>query len=190
MATWIFSHLLGLTIIAVVWQLGLKRYRVPISYLGLTWPVLPRIRPVLLTAGALLAGLTFNVIYATSMNLINSDFLSPEQDFSDIIFPGLAGIFTFQALAIWTPLTEEIFFRGFVFAGLLHKLGVRWAIVASALIFTTFHITQGTIGVLIPIFVLGLLLAWLYHRTGSLWSSVAAHMGQNSIALMVTIYGG
>ena len=189
-AAWVFSHLLGLAVIVVVWRLGLKRYRVPVSSLGLTLPGLPGIRPVLLTIGVFLAGLAFNVIYAILVNLIDSDFLSPDQDFSDIVFPGLAGVFTFQALALWTPLTEEVFFRGFVFAGLVPSLGVRWAIVASALIFSAFHITQGTVAVLLPIFILGLLLAWLYQRTGSLWSSIAAHAGQNTVALVVTIYGG
>ena len=62
------------------------------------------------------------------------------------------------------------------------------AVVASAAIFSIFHISQGSPGVLVPIFVTGLLLAWLYYRTGSLWASVMAHAGQNAVALAVTLY--
>jgi membrane protease YdiL (CAAX protease family) len=93
---------------------------------------------------------------------------------------------TFLALTVWTPLSEEVFFRGFIFAGLSSRWGVTGATLVSAAIFSAFHISPG---VLIPIFITGLLLAWLYHQTGSLWASIAAHAGQNAAALVVTIYG-
>jgi membrane protease YdiL (CAAX protease family) len=54
------------------------------------------------------------------------------------------------------------------------------------LVFSAFHLAPG---VLLPVFVTGLLLAWLYHRTGSLWPCMAAHAGQNAIALAATLYG-
>ena len=88
---------------------------------------------------------------------------------------------------MWTPVTEEIFFRGFVFAGLTPRLGVPRAIIVSGLVFSAFHLS---IGVLLPIFVTGILLAWLYHRTGSLWPGIAAHAGQNALAVSAVIIGG
>jgi len=94
-------------------------------------------------------------------------------------------VFTFQALALATPLTEEIFFRGFIFAGLIPRLGVGWAMVASAAIFSVSHVS---VGVLVPIFITGLALAWLYWRTGSLWTSIAAHAGQNALVVAVQAY--
>ena len=120
------------------------------------------------------------------VDLIGAEVLSPPDIPSDIVFPGAAALFTFQALAVVTPVVEEIFFRGFIFAGLASRLGAGWAAVVSAAVFSAFHLE---VAVLIPIFVTGLLLAWLYQRTGSLWPGVLAHAGQNALALAVGVYG-
>ncbi|MEK7814621.1 MAG: CPBP family intramembrane glutamic endopeptidase, partial [Chloroflexota bacterium] len=56
------------------------------------------------------------------------------------------------------------------------------------LVFSIFHLSQGSPGVLVPIFITGLLLAWLYYRTGSLWASIVAHGSQNAVALASTLY--
>ena len=185
-AAWTTSHLLGLSILAVVWMLGLRRYGVALSSLGLGQPRLPRITSVLLTVGVLVASLVANFLYFALVDQTGIDLPSPPDD-PDIVFPGPAALVTYQALALWTPFTEEIFFRGFIFAGLAPRLGVRLAMVASALIFSGFHIFPG---VMVPIFITGLLLPWLYHRTGSLWPSIVAHAGQNSLVLLAIIYGG
>jgi membrane protease YdiL (CAAX protease family) len=189
-AVLVSSLLLGLVILAVVWRLGLARYRAPLSALGLTPPGLPWVQAAALTLGALLVSLGFNILYATLVKPLGSDLLSPPDIPRGIALPGPAVVFTFQALALWTPLAEEVFFRGFVFAGLIHRLGVPGALVASALVFSIFHLSQGSPGVLVPIFITGLLLAWLYYRTGSLWASIVAHGSQNATALAGILYEG
>jgi membrane protease YdiL (CAAX protease family) len=173
-------------LIAVVWYLGPRRYRVPISSLGLTSPGLPWPHTLLLAVGALGVSLGATALYALVIKQVGPDRLLPPDIPKDIVFPGLTAVFTFQALALWTPLAEEVFFRGFVFAGLVSYLGTTGAAVTSALIFSIFHLNPGLI---VPVFVTGLLLAWLYHRTDSLWASFLAHAGQNALALAVTIYG-
>ena len=182
---WVGVHLMGLAIIAVVWRLGIRRYRAPLSVLGLVPAGFPSAQTVLMTFGILGASLAFTVVYAALMELIDLEIFSPPDIPSDIAFPGVAAVFTFQALALVTPLTEELFFRGFIFAGLIPRMGVGWAIVASAAVFSLFHLA---VGVLIPIFVTGLLLGWLYYRTGSLWPCVLAHAGQNALAVAVEVY--
>ena len=84
-------------------------------------------------------------------------------------------------------MTEEIFFRGFIFAGLAPKLGVWRAMLVSALVFSLFHLS---LGLLVPVFITGFLLAWLYRQTGSIWPSILAHAGQNTLAVLATIYLG
>jgi len=185
LATWVTVHLMGLAIIGLVWRLGIYPYKAPLSALGLAVLGLPRVKTVLLTLGTLAASLLATVVYAQLVSLIGSKLLSPPDIPSDIVFPGPAVVFTFQALALVTPLTEEIFFRGFVFAGLVPWLGVGRAMVASAVVFSLFHLS---VGVLIPVFMTGLLLAWLYHRTGSLWPSIVAHAGQNALAVAIEVY--
>ena len=187
LSTWVSVHLMGLGIIGVVWGLGIHRYKAPLSTLGLARLGLPRAKTVFLTLGVLVASLLATVVYARLMSLIDSNVLSPPDIPSDIAFPGAAAAFTFQALAVATPVTEEIFFRGFVFSGLRARLGAGWAMVASAAVFSLFHLS---VGVLIPVFITGLLLAWLYRRTGSLWPSIFAHAGQNALAVAVEVFWG
>ena len=184
---WLTSVLLGLVIFATVWFLGLRPYAAPVSALGLAPPGRPG-RAVALTVAALAGSMGATVLYGLLMRAVGADFLLPQQDYTDIVLPGRAAILTFLALALWTPITEEVFFRGFVFGGLAPGLGVPRAAIASALIFSGFHLTAGP-GVLIPIFITGLLLAWVYYQTGSLWASIAAHAGQNGVLLLVTVFG-
>ena len=184
--TWLSVHLMGLAIVGVVWRFGVRRLSAPLSTLGLTPVALPEIKTVIMTSGVLGLSLLATVIYSVLIGLLDSDILSPPDISPDIAFPGMAAVFTFQALAVVTPVVEEVFFRGFVFAGLVPRLGVGWAILASSAVFSFFHLA---VGVLIPIFITGLLLAWLYHRNGSLWPSIIAHAGQNTLAVALEVYG-
>ena len=184
---WESSHLMGLVILIVVWYLGLRPHRLSLSSLGLVAPATSRLKTGFLTTGALVASLMFTFLYGLLVDFLGWRSLAPPDIPEAIVFPGLAALATYEALAVWTPFTEEIFFRGFVFAGLTPRLGIPRAMVASALVFSAFHLS---IGVLAPIFITGLLLAWLYHRTGSLWPGIAAHAGQNVLAVSAVIIGG
>lgn len=179
-ATWISVHLMSLGIIATVWYFGLRHARYPLVVLRLSRVRMPRKRTVLMMFGVLATSLIATSIYAGIVDSLGWDILTPPDVESDIIFDGPAMLLTFQALAFITPLSEEIFFRGFIFRGLLPKMGPWLAIVVSALVFSVFHLH---FGVMIPIFITGFLLAWLYWRTGSLWASIGAHAGQNALAI-------
>ncbi len=81
------------------------------------------------------------------------------------------------------PISEEIFFRGFVFGGLRNRLTWVWAAVISAAIFGAFHFTgASSLGVLPQLAFLGLALAWLYQRSGSILPTMAVHLVNNAIA--------
>ncbi len=183
---WVSIHLMALAMVAIVWRLGVNGHPAPWRLLGLSVIRHPVVKAGMLALGALGASLLFTVAYAAVVNLFNWDALSPPDISSEIAFPGAAAFFTFQAVAVVTPLTEEVFFRGFVFAGLMPRLGVVRAMVVSAAIFSAFHVS---VGVLIPVFVTGLLLSLLYHKTGSLWPCVLAHAAQNALAVSLEVYG-
>ena len=97
--------------------------------------------------------------------------------------------------AIGAPLSEEVLFRGYGFNALRRALpsergGLVLAYLGSALIFTLPHalgVTQGTIALLIPLFLIGLALAWLMHYTGSLLPCVIAHAMNNSFGLLALL---
>ena len=186
LAAWITSSLLGAVILPVVWVFGPRRWKGLLPALGLKaprqrWPL-----AAAMTVGVLGASLAATALYSQVLEWRGWSSFTPPDIPREIVFPGVAAVLSFQALAGWTPFTEELFFRGFVFGGLVARWGAVASCVASALVFSAFHLSPG---LLAPVFVTGLLLAWLYHRTGSLWPCVAAHAGQNAIALIATIYG-
>ena len=187
LAAWERSHLMGFAIIVIVWLLGLRPGNLPLGSLGLRFPAVSHLRYTALTIAAFGASIGSNVAYVALVQFLGLDILTPPKIPEEITFPGPGILLTFQALALWTPFTEEVFFRGFVFAGLIPRLGVGLAVVVSAIVFSLFHVDPR---VMLPIFVTGALLAWLYHLTGSLWPSIAVHAGQNALAVATTLLGG
>ena len=85
---------------------------------------------------------------------------------------------------VLAPIAEELFFRGFVFGGLIRGLGPWGAAILSAALFMLAHRAPVTF---IPIFIIGLLLAWTYLKSGSLWYPILAHMGYNSMVVYATL---
>lgn len=84
------------------------------------------------------------------------------------------------------PITEEIFFRGFMFAGLRRGLPFVVAAAMSAGLWGLFHYTgAGTWGVVLQLAAFGIILSWLYERTGSLWPPIAVHALNNALAFAI-----
>jgi membrane protease YdiL (CAAX protease family) len=106
---------------------------------------------------------------------------------------GQALFFVFGAIG--APFSEEVLFRGYAFNALRggarsKRGGLIVAYLLSTLLFTLPHalgVTQGTIGLLVPLFLIGLALAWLMHRTGSLLPCVVAHAVNNSVGLLALL---
>jgi membrane protease YdiL (CAAX protease family) len=86
--------------------------------------------------------------------------------------------------AILAPLAEEIFFRGFLFAGLRQRHGWVKAMLISSAIFAAFHLQ---LQALIPTFLLGCALAFAYQRSNSLWPGILIHFLINGFALGITV---
>jgi hypothetical protein len=100
----------------------------------------------------------------------------PEQDTTQLFDSAVVLPLTFLAIVIVAPLAEEIFFRGFVFAGLIRPFGVVGALVGSGLLFAMFHVQDGSSALIVPAFAaIGAGFAWIYYKTGSLWLSIATH---------------
>lgn len=184
---WLGSHAIGLVILVTVWLLAQRNGQVSLDALGLRRPTTSWPFALALAGAALALSIGFTALYAWLIRPLGMDLLVPPDVPREIVFEGYAAVWTFEALAGWTPITEEILFRGFVMPGLMARWGVVGAVVASALIFSVFHLHPG---VLLPIFITGLLLGALYHATGSLWPPILAHAGQNAVALLAIIFGG
>lgn len=94
----------------------------------------------------------------------------------------LAFALDLMSVSIAAPIAEELFFRGFVFAGLAQRMSPVLAMVLSAILFGGAHLDKWSF---LPIFAIGFGLAWLYYQTRSLWVNVIAHATVNTISLVI-----
>ena len=122
--------------------------------------------------------------------LVIAALIAPEQeDITRDLGFGEGGLGSFAAaflIIAAAPLTEEVFFRGFLFAGLRRAAPFAVAALISAGIWGLFHFTgPGSWGVVLQLAVFGVALAWLYERTGSLLPAIAVHAFNNALAFGV-----
>jgi membrane protease YdiL (CAAX protease family) len=89
-------------------------------------------------------------------------------------------------IVVAAPLSEEIFFRGFLFAGIRRSGGFILGAVISSGIWGMFHYTgSDSWPVILQLSIFGIVLAWLYERTGSIWPPIAVHAFNNAVAFTV-----
>lgn len=94
---------------------------------------------------------------------------------------GLIAVALFLFALLFSPIIEEILFRGIVLAGLVNVTNGVFAVVVSAVIFAAVHYAGGVAQVT-GAFILGLVLGWLYLRTRSIVPSSVAHIIYNGVA--------
>jgi membrane protease YdiL (CAAX protease family) len=82
------------------------------------------------------------------------------------------------------PLCEEVFFRGFLFGGLLHRMSFLPAALLSAFLFALAH---GDVGSFTVLFIFGVVLAFVRWRTGSIWPGIVIHVANNATAALAII---
>lgn len=89
-----------------------------------------------------------------------------------------SGVLWFSTIfaAVFGPVAEEIFFRGFAYPAIRKKVGAIWGMIIVSAVFAFLH--AHIVGFL-PIMVLGLLLVYLYEKTGSIVPCIAVHITHN-----------
>lgn len=87
-------------------------------------------------------------------------------------------------LIIGAPLSEELFFRGFLINFWRNSVGVRRAILFSALIFSILHFYVLQFP---QVLISGAILGFLFVRTKSVTTSVIAHGVVNALGLMIAL---
>jgi membrane protease YdiL (CAAX protease family) len=90
-------------------------------------------------------------------------------------------LLVFAALIV-APLGEEVFFRGFVFAGLRGRLGFAVASGLSAVAFAALHWMLWST---IAFFVIGLACALAYERHKTLYAALSVHVCFNGLSLLL-----
>ncbi len=185
--TWLASHAIGAVMIFTIIIFAQRQGPFSLAALGLCRPRVSWAIALVWSGLSLGFSIALGAAYVWVVRSLGIELLIPPAPTRDMFFGGLAVIWSFEALAGVTPITEELFFRGFVMAGLVNRWGTVGAAVGSALIFALFHVHPA---VLVPIFGTGLMLAASYRATGSLWSPIITHCCQNAIVLVGVIYGG
>ncbi|MBA3261770.1 MAG: CPBP family intramembrane metalloprotease [Thermoleophilaceae bacterium] len=90
------------------------------------------------------------------------------------------------AVAVLTPIAEELLFRGVLFGGVRQRLPFIPAAVVATMPFTLVHEPQAWPGV----FVLGFGLALAYERMRTLWAPIATHATVNGLPLLLIALSG
>ena len=121
----------------------------------------------------LIAGVSFGVYVSADPNAI----VGPAISFSCV--PPAVVFLGFFVMAFLVPLIEEVTHRGYVQSA-LQKRGAIVAVLASAAIFTIFHVPSSW-----PFaFFAGLVFGVQYWSTQSLWSSFISHATVNGLMLI------
>ena len=97
-------------------------------------------------------------------------------------------IWAVVSVVVIAPFAEEVFFRGFFYAGLRSKWSLWPSALLSGAVFGLVHAPTGPTAA-IPLAGLGVGLAWLYNKTDSIWPCMLAHFLNNALAISVVIGG-
>ncbi len=144
----------------------------------------PTVQSIVLIALALVAVLGLNALWAWVMETFN---LPGQPDLVPLFGEGVSGfIVAFVVAAIVAPIAEEVFFRGFLYAGMRDRWGLTAGLIVSSLLFGVIHLTPG---VILPIVLMGLIFALLYEKTNSLWPAIILHGLINALAVIGAYVG-
>jgi uncharacterized protein len=161
----LFARLGGRTVRS--WQFGLR-------------PTSAR-RAAGLVVLTILAFLLFSVIWAALVNTPKEKLLEQLGANQTTLLLALSALLT----TVIAPISEEILFRGYIFAALSKWRGWLPAAAITGVLFGAVHAGSAPVADLIPLAVLGFVLCALYRRTGSLYPCIAAHSLNNSLAFGV-----
>jgi uncharacterized protein len=129
----------------------------------------------------ILAFLVFSVIWAAVVNTPKEKLLEQLGTNETALLLALSALLT----TVIAPISEEILFRGYIFAALSKWKGWLPAAAITGVLFGGVHAGSAPAADLIPLAVLGFALCALYRRTGSLYPCIAAHSLNNSLAFGV-----
>jgi membrane protease YdiL (CAAX protease family) len=169
----------GLTALLIVpaWIWGPGKHGGGWARLGLR--PFPALRGMAWVIGGLLAVLAINIVWEG----IRQQLGWPRQpDFLPLFGEGIGGLLLALFLGgVVAPVTEEVFFRGYLYAGARHVWGVAGGAIVSSAIFAVVHVIPGALP---PIFLMALVFVLIYERTRSIWPCIILHGVVNALAFI------
>jgi membrane protease YdiL (CAAX protease family) len=185
-AAFIFAAAVEVSIVLVAAHFTFRRYGGSWERLGIR----PITRSTLLWAAAAIgAALAATFVYGAIVQIFSLDFL--KSNCAEQIPAGVRSHRAVLALAsfvviVFAPPCEEIFFRGFVFPGLARGWGLAAGVIASAVLFSGFHLLYKSF---VPIAGVGIVFALAYYKSRNMFSPIIAHIAFNSLSIAVIASG-
>jgi len=144
------------------------------------------------SAASLLAFFVSGVVLAVVAAHVPT-FLPDQENFPLAkLFSSAAAAYALAVFAVFVaPFMEELIFRGVVFNVFERQVGLWFAIIATALLFAAFHISEysGAWNHVLVVSLAGLVFSLARGLTGSLTPSIFLHFGYNA-AVMAALYSG
>lgn len=167
-------------LLVVTWAFAAMRKGPPVrDYFALRWPARSEV------ARAVVFFLVFLATADTLTGLLDRPIV-PDFMVEAYRTAGFAPLLWLAVLVV-APVTEEMFFRGFLFTGLQQsKAGPVGASVLTSAVWAVIHLQYDWVGIL-TIFLGGLLLGWVRVRMNSLPLCIALHALMNLIASLQLI---
>jgi hypothetical protein len=157
-----------------VWIWAVRKYKAGWGSLG--FRRFPR-KTIGLGCGLILLTYFFNVIYGSLLSFFH---LRTQADLIVPLIKSSSFGWIWIGAVVVAPFVEEVFFRGFIFAGLRGPYGWQKAAIISSLIFAVAHMQ---LTAMLPLFILGYIFAYLYEKSRSIWPAIFMHLTVNGLSL-------
>ena len=137
-----------------------------------------------LAVGAVLVAYVGTFLYSTAAEASGISWLQPNSTVPGAITrEDLTLSIGAVVTLIGAPISEELFVRGFLFAGLL-RWGFWPAAAISSALFSSVHFDPGSF---LPFLAIGVLMCWLFWRRGSLWDAIIFHFLFNALSFSILV---
>jgi len=143
-----------------------------------------------MTAGKTLACLVGGALLTVAIALLPPVLPDANQFPLENLFNSRAAAFAIGAFAVLVaPFMEEMIFRGILFGIFESQVGIRFAILMTAILFGGLHVPEywGAWNHMFLIFLVGLVFSLARGRSGSLAPSVFLHVGYNG-SMMIALF--
>jgi membrane protease YdiL (CAAX protease family) len=136
-----------------------------------------------------LVGVAAAVAFVFTISPILDRFLPPPAHnvFAEVLANSTTAdrLIYFAIIGVYSPIIQELVFRGLLLTGLLQRTNVVVAILLSSLLFALSHMQNG-VRATMSAFFFGIVVGSLYTRLRSLSASIACHIAINSTFVSVS----
>ncbi len=180
-----FTVLYGIQVflmLGVVWFFAIFRRKSHLKDLGLRYYSI--LKTIWYAFICLLAIFLVSFLYVFLMNSLFGIEAPPSKIETLIRNRSISSNILLVVVAVIAPLSEEIFFRGFLYSAFRKSWGVNAALFLSSFLFAAVHLELYSF---IPLMIIGWLLAYLFERTKSLMPAIFLHGTYNLILILIML---